>query len=280
MTIQELEHEIMALSGRERAELLTRLERRALYDNRNAAMVVVSNDLSEEGAEKPVAEVYRFQMGRQKPHQTIDIFAEIFQDATSVSKPLINAFIRRWELIVRNKHRFSDKFSRFAIRHLEHVGQVMAEGAKQRATPIEHVIAEDIHQDEFYYLNHVHDILRDRKIKRIKSWKTKCNLIEKRLREKSIEVLSEIERRYDDNLNSPLSSRLSESARFKAKASGLKEHRNHHHRVVDGILKFLSSDLCPSSNREERMAKCLYRLASRSCNCNRQRIFIETEEGC
>ena len=149
----------------------------------------------------------------------------------------------------QKQHRFSDKFSRFAIRHLEHVGQVMAEGAKQRATPIEHVIAEDIHQDEFYYLNHVHDILRDRKIKRIKSWKTKCNLIEKRLREKSIEVLSEIERRYDDNLNSPLSSRLSESARFKAKASGLKEHRNHHHRVVDGILKFLSSDLCPSSNR-------------------------------
>jgi hypothetical protein len=263
MTVEELEREIMALSGAERAELLTRLERRALYDNRFACVLVESNDLRDEGREKPIARVFHFRFPRTtaEANETIDIFSEVANDPTFVTGNLMKTFIRRWDFIIRNKHRFSDHYCYLATHHLNRLGTVLVDTAKSGATPKEHVIAEGISEDEFYYLKQALVALRDPKIKRAikraeekdtqEKGKVEHELVRKRLHGNSAEMLHDVEQRWDEDSNEADVSNDVKTARSKIKSSSLRDHQNHHGEVIEQVLNFLSSNLRPSSNRED-----------------------------
>lgn len=253
MTVEELEREVMALSGAERSELFKRLERHALYDRRGSTVTVFSNDLTADGADNPIANVFHclFPRVASEPDITIDIFSEIAKEAASVCHPVIEAFIRRWEFVIRNKHRFSPEVVRFAAQHLERIGHAMRSGAEERATPVKHVVTEHISKEEFYYLGEVVAALRDQRIKLRESWEDKSRILKTRLHGKSKALLRKEEERLEEEYNAPSAMRMSESLRLRGKASSLQRVAELHEQMINKVLDFLQSDLRPSSSKKE-----------------------------
>lgn len=209
MTVDELETEIRALSPNDRAQLFIRLalpeEHRVSRKLPSVINDWIRIDDSTEHQERPQIAIERKTFGNADiGEHTIDILASIKRNPASIGHPLILVTILRWTEMIRRNRGLSSKVPsskkkyKIAEQYLKRVGEVLIEGAKERAVPKEYALLySNGNLDAHWYgiLHDVWEILADSEVKGIKRNDLKLHTIQQKLRdsdhsEKGIEGVS------------------------------------------------------------------------------------------